>query len=118
MKFAAWYCLIVGVLILISWLFFFVAGQVPEVQTEPYRIATHLVAEAATAAALIVAGIGLLQQRAWAAPAALVALGMLLYTVINSPGYFAQQGAWPLVAMFVALLILALVSLRLLFRAL
>jgi hypothetical protein len=31
---------------------------------------------------------------------------------------FAQQGVWPLVAMFVALLILALVSLRALFRAL
>lgn len=103
-------------LIVVSWVFFFVAGQVPEVQTEPYRIATHLVAEAVTAVALIVAGMGLLQKRAWAAPTALVALGMLLYTVINSPGYFVQQGVWPLVAMFVALLILALVSLRSLFR--
>jgi len=40
-----------------------------------------------------------------------------VYTVIVSPGYFAQQGQWPLVAMFAVLLILALVSLRLLARS-
>jgi hypothetical protein len=35
---------------------------------------------------------------------------MLLYSVIVSPGYFAQLGQWTMVAMFVVLLILALVS--------
>jgi hypothetical protein len=30
----------------------------------------------------------------------------------NSSGYFAEQGEWPLVAMFAVLLILALISLR------
>jgi hypothetical protein len=34
-----------------------------------------------------------------------------LYAV-NSSGYFAEQGEWPLVAMFAVLLILALISLR------
>ena len=42
----------------------------------------------------------------------LVALGMLLYTVIVSPGYFAQRGEWPLVAMFGVLLLSALVFAR------
>jgi len=116
MKFTAWYCLIVGVFIFLSWVFFFVTGQVPELATEPYRIATHLVAEAATAVVLIVAGAGLLQQRNWAVPATLVGLGMLIYTVINSSGYFAEQGDWLPVFIFALLLLLALASARLLLR--
>lgn len=111
MKFTAWYCLVVGLLMLISWPFF-LTGQVPQLQTEPYALFAHLLAESVTAVSLIVAAAGLLQKRVWAVRVALVAVGMLLYTVINSPGYFAQQGEWPLVAMFVVLLILALISLR------
>ena len=41
----------------------------------------------------------------------LVAVGMLLYTVVNSPGYFAQRREWPMVGMFGVIFILALVSL-------
>jgi hypothetical protein len=33
---------------------------------------------------------------------------MLTYSVIASPGYFAQQGQWALVAMFAVLLVLAI----------
>lgn len=84
----------------------------PEFQTAPWAIAFHLAAEAATALALIVSGAGLLRGAAWARTVSLVALGMLIYTVIVSPGYFAQQGVWPLVVMFLLLLVLALVSLR------
>jgi len=42
-------------------------------------------------------------------------MGMLLYAVINSPGYFAEKRQWPMVGMFAVLLILALVSLGLVF---
>jgi hypothetical protein len=35
---------------------------------------------------------------------------MLVYSVIASPGYFAQQGQWALVAMFAVLLILSVIS--------
>jgi hypothetical protein len=35
---------------------------------------------------------------------------MLLYTVIVSPGYFAEKGQWAFVAMFAVLLLLALLS--------
>jgi hypothetical protein len=116
MKFTAWFCLIVGVFILTSWFFFLAAGQVPELATEPYAIAAHLVAEAATAVALIAAGVGLLRQRGWAPPVALVGLGMLIYTVINSSGYFAEQRDWPPVFIFALLLLLAAASIRPLLR--
>jgi lipopolysaccharide export LptBFGC system permease protein LptF len=99
-----------------SWFFFLVTGQVPELAPEPYRIAAHLLAEAATAVVLIVAGVGLLRQRSWASPVALVGLGMLIYTAINSSGYFAEQGDWPPVVVFAVLLLLALLNARSLFR--
>lgn len=112
MKFATWFCLTVGAFIFISWFFFFVTGQVPELMTEPYAIGAHLIAEATTAVVLLASGVGLLRRRGWAAPVALVGLGMLIYTAINSSGYFAEQGDWPPVFVFALLLLLALASVR------
>lgn len=117
MKFAAWYSIAVGILMLGQWAFFLASGQVPELQTEPTRITFHLLAEVVTAVALIVSGVALLRRTAWARKTAFAALGMLTYTVLQSPGYFAQLGQWALVAMFAVLLFLALVSYVLLGRA-
>ena len=117
MRFVGWYSLVVGFGMLAQWGFFLATGQVPELQAEPFRIAFHLTGEAATAIALIVSGAALLRRLKWGRDVSFVSLGMLIYTVIVSPGYFAQQGQWPLVAMFGVLLILALISLRLLARS-
>jgi len=115
MRFAAWTALVIGMLMLAQWGFFIAVGAVPEFETEPYAIAFHLVAEVATAMALIVSGALLLRGRRHAARFAVLAFGMLLYTAVNSPGYFAQQGAWPLVAMFAAVLALSLAAVARLF---
>ena len=110
MIFAAAFALIVGVGMIGQWLFFLATGQVPELKTEPYRIRFHLVAEFATAIALLVGGAALLTNQAWSQWFYLLAVGMLLYTVIVSPGYFAEKGQWAFVGMFAAVLLLALVS--------
>ncbi len=110
MRFAGWYGIVVGLLMVVQWSFFLATGQVPELQTAPYRIYFHLAGEFATAIGLLVSGLGILARRSWAVPAYLVAAGMLLYSVIVSPGYFAQQQQWALVAMFAVLLVLALGS--------
>lgn len=116
MRFSGWYGVLVGVLMLGQWAFFLLAGQVPELETEPYRIAFHLVGEAATALLLIAGGIGLLRARPWGRDVSLLAHGLLVYTLIVSPGYFAQSGEWPLVGMFAVVLVLALVSVSRLLR--
>lgn len=54
MKFAAWFAIIVGIGMYGQWGFSILGGQVPEFQTELYRIAFHLAAEFITAAMLIV----------------------------------------------------------------
>ncbi len=117
MRFVAWYTIVVGALMIGQWSFFLAAGQVPELQTEPFRIAFHLLGEGVTAIALIVSGVALLRRTPWAREAAFAALGMLTYTVLVSPGYFVQSGQWPLVAMFGVLLILTLASYSALGRA-
>lgn len=111
MIFAAVFAIVVGLGMIAQWALSLAKGQVPELGTEPIRIRFHLAAEFTTAAALIVSATGLLAGSSWGISAYLVAVGMLLYTVIVSPGYFAQQGNWALPAMFGLILVLALVTL-------
>ena len=110
MRLTGVYGVFVGVMMIAQWMFFIAAGQVPELQTEPFRIALHLTAEFVTALGLMVTGIGLLRQWEWSARAYLFFAGLLTYSVIASPGYFAQQGQWGLVLMFTVLLVLSVTS--------
>jgi hypothetical protein len=113
MIFAAIYAIVVGAGMIGQWLFSLATGQVPELVTEPLRIRFHLAAEFATALALLAGGLALLTGQAWGRWFYLLAMGMLLYTVIVSPGYFAQKGQWAFVGMFAVVLLLALVSIAL-----
>ena len=47
---------------------------------------------------------GSLNSIAWGKKVLLVGLGMVIYSEIVSPGYFAQLGQWVLVVMFAVLL--------------
>ena len=111
MTFASLYAILVGIGMIGQWSVSLATKRVPELKTEPLRIAFHLAGEFLTAIALIVGGLGLLTNTPWGRPIYLVAVGMLLYTVIVSPGYFAQKREWPMVVMFAVLFVLALVSL-------
>ncbi|MEA3336588.1 MAG: hypothetical protein U9R25_11805 [Chloroflexota bacterium] len=68
-------------------------------------------AEFVTAIALVAGSVGLLTGQSWSQWLYLVAIGMLFYTVIVSPGYYAEKDEWPIVAMFAVILVLALASL-------
>ena len=111
MIFSAVYAIVIGIGILGMWSFLLLTKQVPELETEPIRIRFHIAAEFITAIALVVGGIGLLTGQSWSQWLYLVAIGMLFYTVIVSPGYYAEKGEWPFVGMFAAILIFALVAL-------
>ncbi len=113
MIFAAVLALVVGVGMIGQWTLFLVSGRVPELDTEPIRIRFHLAAEFTTALVLLVSGLALLTDQPWGRCFYLLAAGMLLYTVIVSPGYFAQKGQWAFVGMFAIVLLLTLVSVAL-----
>lgn len=111
-RYAIGYAILMGAGMLGMWVMFFVAGQVPEVRSAPIALAFHLAAEALTAVILLVAGLALALRKPWARDTYLVALGLLGYTVIVSPGYFAQMGQWAFVGMFAAFAIGGLIALR------
>jgi hypothetical protein len=116
MKFPAWYGIVVGCLMIVQWILSIISGGVPELQSEPWRIGFHLAAEFVTAIMLISGGIAVLRSAAWGRTILLIGLGMVIYSEIVSPGYFAQLGGWSMVGMFMVLLGGAIWSVLLLVR--
>ena len=110
MFFPAVFAILVGIGMIVQWMLSYVNKQIPELRTEPIRIKFHITAEMLTAASLLVAGIGLLLSVSWAINLYLIAAGMLFYTSVVSPGYFAQQGQWGWLIMFSAIIILGIMS--------
>jgi len=105
MVFPAVFALVVGVAMIGQWTASYLSRQIPELKTEPIRIGFHLAGELVTALTLITAGVGLLIGAPWAAVVFLLGVGMLFYTAIVSPGYFAQQGQWVWVLIFGVMII-------------
>lgn len=118
MTFAAIFSLIVGILMISVWAFLLATRQVTGLKTEPVEITFHLVAEFLTVLTLVIGGIAFLAKSLLGYPLVLLALGKLLYTLINSPGYYAQKREWPMVVLFAVLLVLDLVSIVLMFTSL
>ena len=116
MKFSAWYGILIGFLMIAQWTFSIVSGGVPEFQTEPWQIAFHLAAEFFTAIVLIIGGIAALKSTRWAKQILLLGLGMVIYSEIASPSYFAQLGQWAFVVMFAMILLAAAFAAWLLLR--
>ena len=117
MKFAAGYSMVVGAGMMVWWTILLASGQVTELETEPIRLIFHLVGEFTTGLLLVVGGVLLVRGVRLGKQITLVALGMLLYTVIVSPGYYGQLGQWGMVAMFLVLLGLAKLCMWALLRA-
>lgn len=102
------YSLLVGLMMAGMWTAFILMGQVPELETRPTEIAFHLAAEFLTAFSLLAGGMGLLLRRPWGYAVNMAGLGMLAYTVVVSPGYYAERGDYAFVFMFAALMVLTL----------
>ena len=114
MTYSAWYGILVGFLMIAQWMFSIVSGGVPEFKTTPGTIGSHLAAEFFTALMLISGGISTLRSNYWGERILLGGLGMVIYSEIVSPGYFAEQEQSAMVVMFAILLfgaVLAVMSL-------
>jgi hypothetical protein len=116
MKFPAWYGILVGFLMIAQWTFSILSGGVPEFENAPWEIAFHLAAEMSTAVMLLIGGVASLRSIRWSKQVLLLGLGMVIYSEIVSPGYFAQLDQWAFVAIFAILLFGAAVSTTMLLR--
>jgi hypothetical protein len=106
-KTIAIYSIFVGMAMLGIWIVQLVTGQAPELQTAPIEIAMAITADWLTAIMLLVVGVGLLSRRNWAYKLYLFALGMLIYSVLISSGYFGQLGNTIFVILFAVLFTLS-----------
>lgn len=102
---AAWFQLIIGVSIVGWWISAAMTNSIVELDEGRTDILFHIAAELLMAGLLIGAGVSLRQGARTRRTTTIsgIALGTLLYSSVNSSGYFAEQGAWWVVAMFAVL---------------
>ncbi len=113
-KIAGVYSLVIGFAIIALWAVLLFSGQVPELMTEPKSIYFHIAAEMLMAGLLVICGIGFFLNKKWSIKLFQVSSGLVIYSVINSAGYYAQNGNLLMVAMFMVLLsVTVLILLRL-----
>lgn len=93
-----------------QWSLSYATNQIPELTTEPIRIWFHIAGEMVTAITLTISGVGLLAHKTWAPNLFLVSTGMLIYTAIVSPGYFAQKGQWIWILIFGVIITISVFS--------
>ncbi len=104
------YAIVIGIGILGLWTMLLLTKQVPELKTEPVSIALHLTAEIIMGILSLVSGIFLLIGFSWAAYFFILAMGLVIYAVINAAGYYGQRRQWSFVIMF-GIILIASVSL-------
>ncbi len=107
----AWYCIIIGVLMAAWWANDLRLGAWNRGDRTHGELGLHLTAEFVTAGLLIGSGWAWLAVGAAADAWVAVGLGMLLYTVIVSPGYFLARREFSAVGMFGVLAALTVAAL-------
>lgn len=110
-KLVAVYQTIIGIGMIGIWILLFSTNQIPEFETEPIRIILHITAEIVTGFLLIGSGIWLIMTNKTHPLLFNLSFGCLLYTLIASPGYYAQNGDWGVLAAFLIMLIITAVLL-------
>ena len=107
-KMAEIYAILLGICIIGLWIMLFSTEGIPELKLEPIAIGFHIIAEVTMGLLLIISGIGLMKNWKAAVGIFTVANGMVIYSVINSAGYYGQNGQWQMVFIFVAIFLLSL----------
>ena len=103
------YSVLLGLVMIGFWVLALSSNIVPP-EEKPWAITFHVIAEFSTAILLIISGVGLWFGSEWARSLSTLALGLLLYIVIYSPGYYAQRNNLPMAAMFIVLIILTVLA--------
>lgn len=98
------FSLVIGVTMPAFWVTAVLSGGVPELAEGSREIWFHIAAEVLTGVVLIAGGVATWVSGGSAETAAVscLGLGMLAYTAIVSPGYYADRKNLPMVGMFAA----------------
>lgn len=85
------YSILSGIMIIGTWFFLFKQNRLNELHMRRMEMTSHLIAEIITAILLIIAGVGLLLNIAWATIISPVSLGMLFYAIVNISGRYVED---------------------------
>ena len=107
------YAIIIGIGIIGLWTMLLRTNRVPELKTESVAIKFHITAEMTMGILSLLSGIFLLIGLSWAPYFFILAMGLIIYAVINSSGYYGQRNQWSFVIMF-GIILTASVSLTIL----
>ena len=105
-KIAGSYSIILGVAVIILWFFIFKNQNIPEGKTALFF---HVFSEFLMAFTCILSGIMMLRKTPYAKPVNLLALGMVIYSVLNAAGYYGGKGDLAMLFLFSVLFVLTLV---------
>ena len=104
------YAIVIGIGIIGLWTMLYQTKQIPELTSEPIAIKFHLAAEITMGILSLISGIFLLIGLSWAPYFFILAMGLVIYAVINSSGYYGQRKQWLFVIIF-GIILVASVSL-------
>jgi uncharacterized membrane protein HdeD (DUF308 family) len=110
-KWTAISMIMIGILVLSLWTLLLTSHQVPELKTEFWSIATHIIAETLMAILLIISGIKAIKDPLSNHKIIPFALGTLSYSLVNSSGYYLEKGEYFMVVVFTLLLLFAIYTL-------
>lgn len=105
LKIIGGYSCLLGLSVIAMWIQIILNESIPEGKTE---ITFHLVSEFLMALLCIVSGIMLIKEKLKGKITNVAAHAMMLYSLINAAGYYAEKGENSLVAIFIILAILSL----------
>lgn len=95
---------VIGVGIIGLWIMLLLTNQVPELETEPWSITTHLIIEIVMALFALWTGISIIKQLSYWNRLILFTNGLLTYSVVNSSGYYGDLGQFSMMIMFAIIL--------------
>lgn len=108
----ALYSFITGAVMIGMWFSMARGGLIKEMESRPIEMRAHILVELLTASLLILSSLLLFLDMG--RELSFLALGMLLYTIINSAGYYAQEEEMAMVTMFIVLGVLTMASILML----
>lgn len=85
------FALLVGIMLLIVWLYLLIIRGIPDFQAHPKESIFHLAVEFCTSFMLIISSLRVLFSDGHGEGMLLLAMGMLFYTLVNTTGYFMEK---------------------------
>jgi hypothetical protein len=99
-KIIAAFLIITGSCVSFMWAFLLSTGGIPELKTNPAGITLHMIADFTMALLLISGGVLLILRHKKRNSLYFLSSGMLIYSVVNSAGYYLKPGGSAFVLLF------------------